>query len=100
MPSQRDGTTLEHTVIRPAAVRRHALLGIARMSRFPGNKKSQLWDAKPAIRAFRDCRHWRDDARAPTKAGLDRGRDEGWVRLRHARSSHAAAAAASLHDQP
>jgi hypothetical protein len=37
--SESDGTTtLEHTVIRRASVRPHAVLGIARMSRFPGEQ--------------------------------------------------------------
>ena len=51
-----------------------------------------------AFRAFRDRRRWRDDARAKTKAGLDQGRDQGWVLLLHASVSSRVRAAAALTD--
>ena len=38
----------------------------------------------PGCRAFRDCQRGCENARAATKAGLDQGRRQGWVRLLHA----------------
>ena len=52
---------------------------------------------RPALRAFRDCRQWHEDARGTTKAGLDRGRGQSRVRLRHGYT--VAAVAASCPDR-
>ena len=50
---------------------------------------------RPEFRAFRDCCRWREDARATTKAGLDRGRDQRSGRLLHAYLGQAGVLAAS-----
>jgi hypothetical protein len=75
----------------PTAIARKASAAPSRecesMPRAPAQTNAQA-AGSPEFRAFRDCRRWREDARATTKAGLDQGRYQGWVRLLHAFSGH------------